>query len=588
MGDLLYAARPKIKINMSEVTDTFYSYLEKFVVDFSPNMPAMFTIVLRDEAATLLKDSKYKMGGTVSVDIGAARLEGETKDPLFTGEITAHEMIFDVNSGTHCVIRGYDKSHRLHRTRATQTYLNKKDSEVVQQLAAECGLSATIDATQTRHEHIFRVNQTPWEFMAHRAAEIGYSLDFADGKILFKKAKAPGMGSAEVTLKMFEQLIYFRPKATAGSQVKDVDVQSWDFVKKEEIKATTTVSDALGAKVSGNYGPSSFTPFGTSKFSKRGPAYLTKAEAQEASDGLARAVASVTVEAEGLCYGDPKIKPGKEIEVKEVGQFSGKYKISSAKHTFDGVNGYRTEFTVSGLASRSMATLASPIIQTAESSGFGQKMPGVVIGLVTNNYDSAHPGRVKVKFPWLDDSAESFWLRVATVGAGDKRGFHATPEVGDEVLVAFEHGDSHRGYVIGSLWNGKDKPLPAPGDLVKDKKGTQWRGFVSKKGHRVIFHDADDKLQIEIMSGNEKNFITIDEKNKSITIETEGKIDIKAKQDVTLMTDGAVKYEAKGDVTIKGNNVNIEATAGLKAKGNQVDVEGTMTNVKGSTMLNLN
>ena len=90
--------------------------------------------------------------------------------------------------------------------------------------------------------------------------------------------------------------------------------------------------------------------------------------------------------------------------------------------------------------------------------GVAQRMSGVVVGVVTNTQDPAGLGRVKVKFPWLSDSEESFWARVATPMAGKGRGFYFLPEVEDEVLLAFEHGDARFPYVLGALWNGQDKP----------------------------------------------------------------------------------------------------------------------------------
>src|ERR1700750_1699162 len=85
------------------------------------------------------------------------------------------------------------------------------------------------------------------------------------------------------------------------------------------------------------------------------------------------------------------------------------------------------------------------------------RLHGVVIGIVTNNQDPDGMHRVKVRFPWLNLDDESHWARVATPMAGDKRGAYFLPEPDDEVLVAFEHGSLEHPYVIGSLWNGKDK-----------------------------------------------------------------------------------------------------------------------------------
>ena len=81
---------------------------------------------------------------------------------------------------------------------------------------------------------------------------------------------------------------------------------------------------------------------------------------------------------------------------------------------------------------------------------------GVVVGIVTNNQDPENMHRVKVRFPWLSNDVESNWARVAAPMAGKGRGAYFLPEVDDEVLVAFEHGQVDHPFVVGCLWNGKD------------------------------------------------------------------------------------------------------------------------------------
>ncbi len=95
----------------------------------------------------------------------------------------------------------------------------------------------------------------------------------------------------------------------------------------------------------------------------------------------------------------------------------------------------------------------SEIFQDVEAESRNSRINGVVIGIVTNNNDPQGMGRVRVRFPWRGDDDESYWARVATMMAGKDRGTFFLPEVDDEVLVAFDHGDINHPYVIGALWN---------------------------------------------------------------------------------------------------------------------------------------
>src|SRR5229473_6079575 len=118
------------------------------------------------------------------------------------------------------------------------------------------------------------------------------------------------------------------------------------------------------------------------------------------------------------------------------------------------------------------------------------KMFGVEVALVTNVQDPQKLGRVKVCFPRLPGKPESDWVRVVQPAAGAGRGFYWIPEVNDEVLVAFERGEAHRPYVVGSLWNGKDKPMKGG---YEDENTTVM--LQTKSGHQIKMSDKDGEEQ---------------------------------------------------------------------------------------------
>src|SRR6185295_12846176 len=117
----------------------------------------------------------------------------------------------------------------------------------------------------------------------------------------------------------------------------------------------------------------------------------------------------------------------------------------------------------------------------------GGYVKGVAVALVTQNNDDEKLCRVKVRYPWHDKPRESYWARLATPMAGKDRGLMLIPEVGDEVLVAFEREDLRFPCVLGALWNGQDKPPRdrANGDGKNDKRILQ-----SRKKHYLLFDDG--------------------------------------------------------------------------------------------------
>lgn len=109
------------------------------------------------------------------------------------------------------------------------------------------------------------------------------------------------------------------------------------------------------------------------------------------------------------------------------------------------------------------------------------RISGVVIATVVDAEDPDDEGRVQVLFPWLGDE-RARWLPVASPFAGPDRGLFMMPEAGDEVLVAFDHGQIDHGYIIGFLWNQQHSPPSPSKDL---------RGIVSREGHGLRFYDAE-------------------------------------------------------------------------------------------------
>jgi uncharacterized protein involved in type VI secretion and phage assembly len=221
--------------------------------------------------------------------------------------------------------------------------------------------------------------------------------------------------------------------------------------------------------------------------------------------------------------------------------------------------------------------LLSPEVGAESRAG---KVYGVVVGVVTNNQDPEKMGRVKMKFPWLNDTDESNWARVATMMAGKDRGTWFLPEVGDEVLVAFEHGDVQFPYVVGSLWNGVDTPPRDNADGANDE-----RVIKSRLGHELIFNDKDGSGKVEIKtkaghqlllddtSGSEK--ITVVDKSGSNKIEMDSAA-------------GNIAFTAQTKISLKALQVEITADSSLKLTGAQVEITADAdAKVQSSSMLTI-
>ena len=233
---------------------------------------------------------------------------------------------------------------------------------------------------------------------------------------------------------------------------------------------------------------------------------------------------------------------------------------------------------------------------------------GIVIGEVVNNYSDSYPGRVCVKVHTRDKDANVLqWARVAMPYGGSEWGHYFLPEVGDQVLVAFEEGIIDRPYVIGTVHKNSDKFLTKS----KDEKN-QHKRIITRQGSAIEFEDmpddsggsgdgTKDKIKIytpdqahAITLDNEKKLIEIQDKEKNariemktengdITIQAARKITIKAGDNITVVLNGA---SDSGKITVNCANLTVDSTGkvemsatqkmGLKAASFSAESQGTM------------
>lgn len=200
------------------------------------------------------------------------------------------------------------------------------------------------------------------------------------------------------------------------------------------------------------------------------------------------------------------------------------------------------------------------------------RVEGVATGLVTNNQDPDGLGRIKVRYPWREDSQESYWARLAVLAAGKGRGTLWIPEVGDEVLLGFDKGDIEHPYVLGALWNGADKPPEDNADgenntkVIRSRSGHQIKLFdktgeesvevKTKGGHTILLDDKAGSARVEIKDSSGSNKIVIDTTQNSLTIESGLSLKIKS-QSIDIEAGASMNIKASGTLNIQGALVRI-------------------------------
>lgn len=218
---------------------------------------------------------------------------------------------------------------------------------------------------------------------------------------------------------------------------------------------------------------------------------------------------------------------------------------------------------------------------------------------VVENNDPDAMGRIRAQFLWQRGTDQkSPWMRVASPYSGKDKGFYVIPEIGDQMVVAFEHNNPDRPYVLTGLYNGEAKPENSNSEnnlkaiktkggntiLMNDEKGKESFGITSPKD--VAVTASAGKITI---TGQE--LITMESKGNDIKIDSPGTITIHAKE-IVLKADSKISFvaptiesNAEKEFKAKSKAITIEAESTNTIKGLTMNMEGTtMTNISGGTI----
>ncbi|QFR00425.1 VgrG-related protein [Streptomyces phaeolivaceus] len=544
-------------------------------VDLGAGVPGAFRLTFRDPHGLLLGKLNVRFGSLVVISpVAGGQGAGS---PVFTGEVTGMETDYD-GTGTFTVVRGYDPGHRLMRVRRVAAYRNQTAADIARKLAGMNGVPVgQVQSTKTVYDFISQSNVTDWDFLARLADEneMVMSLD-AKGKFQFVKPK-PASGAAAPSppgqkspyeLKAGVDILRCRAAVTAADQVDKVEARGWNVTTKKKLTATTRASANPGIAI-GTTPQKAANPFKAAKLVETDTPYDLQSEVTHAAGSLADDITSSFAELEVMVRGNPLLRPGVPITLSDVGApFEGKYTCTSVRHTFGDGSHYETWVTVSGRQWRSLFGL---------SSGGGSaspRLPSVANALVTDVQDPLKQGRVKLQFPWLDDTYVSDWTR--TVQMGGKGGGGIFPlDVGDEVLVGFDRGALDHPFVIGGLYNGVDKPTPVKDMWLHDpvKKKAILHTLSDREGNRVdlLSQQTGPRMQgVRLATGNNRLTVHLDRTKTEITVDSKGAVSItggtsvsvKAGTDLSLTAGRTLSLRSGGPLNIQGGGIVSLRSAG--------------------------
>ncbi|MFE7515941.1 VgrG-related protein [Streptomyces sp. NPDC057540] len=577
-GGRSFAADPIVEAP-GELPPVWAAQLVSCVVDENVGLPDTAVLTFRDPDHEFLRTTGITIGTPLKVSVVTAK--GQARERLFNGEVTALEIDRD-RTGSFTVVRAYSRAHRLQRGRKVVAFRNMTASAIVRKVAASAGLAVgRVEAAPVTYRQLSQANVSDWEFLQYLAGESGAQVRVDDkGVLQFTKpvkasgAPAPSTSATHspMVLEYGRNLLALRASLSAGDGAAKVRVRGWDTMTKRPLMAEkpAVVSDTVVPGLS----PQAAAGFGAPVVTVADTPYRTQAETQAVADATAAQISAGFAELEALAEGNPMLRAGRPVALGNVGPaFSGKYTATAVQHVLEPHGGYRTTVWVSASPDRSLTGL----VTGANAPGRGPRMPGLAIGIVTDvrEPNGSQRGAVRLRFPWLDDTYVTDWVRTVQWG-GKGGGGVVSPEVNDEVLVGFEQGLLDSPYVIGGLYNGVDQPSPHDVPLIDKVSGkVNRRSVVSRSGHRVELLDAPapGPSGLRLVTGDERLEVRVDDRRDRIVLTVFAGRN-RPLSSVELDRDGITLDAPTGTVKVNGRQVDISGSAGVSIDGRSVKVSG--------------
>jgi type VI secretion system secreted protein VgrG len=419
---------------------------------------------------------------------------------LFDGLVLESEVEYELYGDFMAKLRAVTKSYLLQLTPEEEYFYKKTLHEVAEKVVKEDGLELALNAVPglSRMNYV-QWGETDFDFIKRIADDQGCFLRPTPQGIEIRQ----GFQNVGLTLRWHDEygLLKFALKGGLGQPSIDGTCydartrqrQTFRQVKKEPRFFPNTSSEMIAAMRT----QSLQLPSGRLVFDGRAP----KLDEYQA---LLEKESTRAIGSKCLAYGvsrDVHLRPGDQVHLEGL-QFDaqGDYGLIRVRHHYELTNGYRNEFTATPWMEYTNAEPPEP-----------KRMTGVVPARVVNHNDPRGMGRLQIQYDWMQ-SAPTAWARMTTPHAGGGRGFMFMPEQGDEVLVAFEHGDPERPYIVGALWNGVDS---APRQGFWEDQGTEAVGsnavlvpldigrndikrIMTRGGHHIQLVDVAGKESIVI------------------------------------------------------------------------------------------
>ena len=498
-------------------------------------------------------------GKKIKIKIG---LDGDNTQ-VFEGIIIKNTIKIQENGNTALHVECRDEAVKMTIGRHNQYFQNVKDSQLFDDLIGKYGLQSDPETTSLTHKELVQHDVTDWDFMLLRAEANGMLVNVNDGNIKIAKPDTSPEPALQVTYG--SSVLEFEAEMDARNQFKDVKASSWDFANQQLFEAD--VSEADSFVQTGNIpGRELANVASPEQYQMHHSGRLSEQELQDWAEGAMLRSRMAKIRGQAKVTGFAGIKPGDMLKVDGVGdRFNGKAFVTAVKQ--DVGQGMWDTSIQFGLDPERYAQRHSDV-NDLQTAGLVGAVHGLQIGVVVQlESDPDGEDRILVKVPVIDNNAQGIWIRVASLDAGADRGAFFMPEIGDEVIVGFINDDPRHAVMLGML-HSSAKPAPITPSDQNDEKG-----FTTRSGMHVHFHDGTKTITIDTPAGNsiqldeQGSQIAIkDQNNNKITMESSG-ITVESPLNINIKAGVNLTLSAGATLSIGGVSLSVKADGNLGIEG---------------------
>ena len=308
---------------------------------FSFSVNSTFDFEKREFAQLI--DDVFAFGKPVGIYIGYK--DSGTLPLLLKGKVTAVQTSFPSSGLPQINVSGFDLSYCMTKGKESRNWANKKDSEVVSDVARLYGLNPIVEDTKVVHPKTEKSQESDMQFLEKLAERNGFEVYTFDKDLYFRKPAYKD--EAVVELEWGKGLVSFSPEINISEQISKVEVRGWDVSAKKEIVGKAE----RGAEPGRDPGRQSGAELLAMACPDKGDLKIrlpvfSQQEADRRAEAILKKRSELFVQGSGESIGMPEIRADKNIKLLGLGRlFSKPYYVEQSTHTLNN-SGYKTTFKV--------------------------------------------------------------------------------------------------------------------------------------------------------------------------------------------------------------------------------------------------